>query len=317
MTATQADLLMPFHKVSNFRGACDLLCIYGAAFGLAAFASHWQNPIVSLLAIILIGGLQNGLVSLQHDAWHHLCFRPLKVNDFICSWLTGYAVGASYHFNQVRHSGHHAYFGTARDPDRVTFINDGKETPTQVVRYFVYILCGGTIVERVRLIIAKDKDKSLPGMDLRPKHMPSPAAELFCIALAQCVLMALFSLTGNWWNYWVYWLLPLVTVAAFLTTSRQFIEHANPADDPSPEDRLYDFDANLVEQFFFSPAHFHHHAFHHAYPKIPHYSLGKAKEHAKSNGLKYTCRLRLGYTAAFVEHMQGLRGAQGKLETNQ
>jgi len=318
MSTIQADVLIPFHKVSNLRGAWDLLSVYGATFAVTLIASHLNNPIVSLLAIIIIGGLQNGLVSLQHDAWHHLCFRPNKLNDVICSWLTGYAVGASYHFNQVRHGGHHAYFGTARDPDRVTFVNDGKETPAQVIRYFVYILFGGTLIERIRLILAKDKSlqQTIQGMDLRPRKMPSPMRELMCVAIAQCVLMATFTLTGHWWNYWLYWFLPLVTIAAFLTTSRQFIEHANPDSDPEPEDRLYDFDANIVEQFFFSPAHFHHHAFHHAHPKIPHYRLINAKEIAKSNGLTYRYRLRRGYVAAFIEHMRGLQSTQGKMETS-
>jgi fatty acid desaturase len=314
MTPVDADGLVPFHKVSNLRGTWDLLSIYGCIFGCTVLAAHLQNPIVTALAIILIGGLQNGLVSLQHDAWHHLCFRPIKLNDAICSWLTGYAVGSSYHFNQVRHSGHHAYFGTERDPDRSTFVNDGKETPAQVIRYFVYILIGGNMVERIRLITAKDK--SLPGMDLRPRHLPSAVRELIYIATAQFVLMALFALTGQWWHYFLYWFLPLVTIAAFLTTSRQFIEHASPSPDPEPADRLYDFDANVVEQFFFSPAHFHHHAFHHAYPKIPHYRLIKAKEFAKSNGLKYTYRMRPGYVASLIEHIHALHKFESKMETS-
>ncbi len=114
-------------------------------------------------------------------------------------------------------------------------------------------------------------------MDLRPPYMPSAATEFVCIAIAQFVLMGLFALTGNWWHYWLYWFLPLVTVASFLTTFRQFIEHAHPDNDPLEAERLNEFDANLVEQFFFSPAHFHYHGFHHAYPKIPHYQLGQAR----------------------------------------
>ncbi len=141
MTPEEADVLAPFHKVLNLRGAWDLLSIYALIFGITTLAVDLNNPVLIVLAVILIGGLQNALVSLQHDAWHHLCFKPNKLNDLICSWLTGYAVGASYYFNQVRHSGHHAYFATDRDPDRVTFVNDGRETPTLVLPIFcLYIV---------------------------------------------------------------------------------------------------------------------------------------------------------------------------------
>jgi fatty acid desaturase len=314
MTPVEADVLTPYHKVSNLRGAWDLLSVYVLIFAITVFAGRINNPFVTVLAVLLIGGLQNGLVSLQHDAWHHLVFRPNKVNDLVCSWLTAYTVGASYYFNQVRHSGHHAYFGTAKDPDWITFTNDGKETPAMVLKYFGFILCGGMLVDRVRVIFARDK--TLPGMDLRPPYMPSANVELACIAIAQLILFALFSLTGHWWHYFLYWFLPVVTVGAFLTTSRQFIEHAHPDNQPLPEERLNEFDANIVEQFFFAPAHFHLHAFHHAYPKVPHYQLTRARAEARAKGLTYKGRVRPGYVAAFVEHMQALHRPAGKMEIN-
>ena len=151
MAPVEADVLTPFHKVSNLHGAWDLLSVYALIFAITVVAAQVNNPLLVVLAVVLIGGLQNGLVSLQHDAWHHLVFRPNKLNDLLCSWLTAYTVGASYYFNLVRHSGHHAYFGTTKDPDRVTFVNDGKETPALVLKYFAYILCGGNMIERLRL----------------------------------------------------------------------------------------------------------------------------------------------------------------------
>jgi fatty acid desaturase len=79
-----------------------------------------------------------------------------------------------------------------------------------------------------------------------------------------------------------------------------------------PADRLQEFDANFVERFFFSPAHFEHHAFHHAFPKIPHYRLIAAKHYARENNVAYKTRLRSGYIATLIEHIRGLK--QNKLE---
>jgi fatty acid desaturase len=309
MTSTQNQLetFHAYHGVSNWRGAFDLAAHYVVAFGLMAIASHYPHPAVIVTAFVLIGGLQNGLMSLQHDAWHHLCFKPQKLNDVVCSFLTAYTLGSSYYYNQVRHRGHHAYFGTAKDPDQETFLNDGRETPSRLIAYFTYVLCGGSLVERVKLILTKNASE-LPGMDLRPKNMPSRSQELGCIVVAQLSMIGLCALTGHWWNYFAFWFAPLVTVGAFLTMARQFIEHANPsAGEVEPAVRLQEFDANFVERFFFSPAHFEHHAFHHAFPKIPHYRLIAAKQFARENAVTYKTRLRKGYVAVFIEHIRSLK----------
>jgi fatty acid desaturase len=305
-TQNQPEVFHAYQHVSNWHGTADLLFHYVAAFALMTVASHSGHPALYVVAIVLIGGLQNGLMSLQHDAWHHLCFKPKPLNDAICSFLTAYTLGSSYHYNKVRHLGHHAYFGTERDPDRETFVNDGKETPGKLIGYFTYILCGGSLVEKVKTVLSKNPAE-LPGMDLKPKNMPSSKQELLCIVVAQLGMIALCALTGHWWNYFVFWFLPLITVGAFLTIARQFIEHANPdsgAIDPAL--RLQEFDANFIERFFFSPAHFEHHAFHHAFPKIPHYRLIAAKQYARENGVTYTTRTRRGYVAAFIEHIRSL-----------
>ena len=306
-TQNQLEIFQAYQDVSNWRGAADLLFHYGSAFGLMALASHYPSAFTFAAAFVLIGGLQNGLMSLQHDAWHHLCFKPHKLNDSICSFLTAYTLGSSYYYNQVRHRGHHAYFGTVKDPDQETFLNEGRETPSRLIAFFAYILMGGSLIEKVKTILTK-KQHELPGMDLKPKNMPSSVQELVGIAIAQAVMFGLCALTGHWWNYFVFWFAPLVTFAAFLTIARQFIEHANPGmGEVPPVDRLQEFDANFIERFFFSPAHFEHHAFHHAFPKIPHYRLIAAKRYAKETGVAYKTRVRTGYIATLIEHIRALK----------
>ena len=47
---------------------------------------------VYLLAIVAIGGLQNRLIVLAHEAWHRKAFRPVRLNQLSGAWLYSYLV---------------------------------------------------------------------------------------------------------------------------------------------------------------------------------------------------------------------------------
>lgn len=300
-----SESLRQFNRVSNVRGTYDVCRYYITIAAVIWLACHFNNPAVYVVAFLAIGTLQHGLSSLQHEAWHFLCFRSHKVNDFVGGWFYAYPIGGLYHFNQVRHRGHHAYFGGPKDPDRETYINYQRETAPRYFAYFVGILLGRFILEKAALVLVKTKQEH-PGLDLRSKNMPSTRVELVRIACAQLVLMAIFTLSGNFWNYWLLWFLPLATVAAFLSVWRQFTEHATPSDDVPSSERLFDFDANFLERLVIAPVSFNLHAFHHSFPKIPHYRLRQAKKEAKAKGVSYSHIEKQGYIASSLQHLRAL-----------
>lgn len=299
------DLLAPYCAVSDARGVYDLLSRYLGIFAVAWLAHTWGNWFGYLLAVIVIGTIQHALINLQHEAFHYLCFRSRRVNDFIASWFYSYAIGIPYYFNQTKHRGHHAYFGTEKDPDRETYINAGKFPGSGCVLYLTKVLLGGSLWGLLTRFKTR-KDAKLPGMDLYNPKAPSTRVEYLYVMLSQIPLFLIFWLIGGWWYYFLVWLLPVVTVFMFLATLRNFIEHANPEDDVTPEERLFDFQPTPVESFFLAPVNFQMHAFHHAFPKIPHYRIKQARQAVRDNGIAYPGREVGGYLAVLWNHIRSL-----------
>lgn len=310
---SKSEALKQFHGISNLRGTWDLVWRYSFAAGLIYVAVHTHNLAVAITCFILISATQQALLNLQHDAWHQLCFTPKRANDIITSWFYAYALGSAFYYNQVRHRGHHAYFGTENDPDHETYSNTGRDTPLSFLLFLAKLLLAYRFVDGALMVVrsAKNKDasKSLPGMDLRSERTPSLKTELACLATAQLLILGVFYITtGSILNYVFFWLLPMYTLANFLSVFRRFMEHANATTDGlAPADRLFDYQPSVIEKFFVSPAHFELHAFHHTFPKIPHYKLYQARAHALENKVHFVYTQRGTYFAALIEHINGLR----------
>ncbi len=49
----------------------------------------WTNPLSFIIAVIVIGGRQLGLVILMHDAAHRALFKNTRLNDTLGAFLCG------------------------------------------------------------------------------------------------------------------------------------------------------------------------------------------------------------------------------------
>ena len=49
--------------------------------------SWWWNVPVTMLAIVLVGGLQHRLSALAHEASHYMLFRHRALNELISDWF--------------------------------------------------------------------------------------------------------------------------------------------------------------------------------------------------------------------------------------
>ena len=85
----------------------------------------WAIP-VTLLAIVLVGSVQQRLATLTHEAAHYMLFRNRLLNEITSEWFCMFPIYGTTHRYRVQHLGHHQYPNDPeRDPDWVQMTKSG------------------------------------------------------------------------------------------------------------------------------------------------------------------------------------------------
>jgi fatty acid desaturase len=91
----------------------------------AGLSWFWAIP-VTMLAIVLIGAVQQRLATLTHEAAHYMLFRNRLLNETISEWFCMFPIFGTTHSYRVQHLGHHQYPNDPeRDPDWVQMTRSG------------------------------------------------------------------------------------------------------------------------------------------------------------------------------------------------
>jgi fatty acid desaturase len=125
-------------QTDNVRGwfyiAREYLLLAGFIAGTIGFYSWlessqhsllWAVP-VTLLAITLIGAVQQRLATLTHEAAHYILFRNRLLNELTSEWFCMFPIFGTTHSYRVQHMGHHQFPNDPeRDPDWVQMTRSG------------------------------------------------------------------------------------------------------------------------------------------------------------------------------------------------
>jgi fatty acid desaturase len=121
--ALPKDLVQQLTQRSAWRATAAILhdmTVLAAAIGVALY--FWPNPLVIVVAVIIIGTRQHALFVIAHEAAHYLLFQNRKINDFAgraCATVQGLSM-CTY---RVIHRLHHNNLYGELDPD--TALHDG------------------------------------------------------------------------------------------------------------------------------------------------------------------------------------------------
>jgi len=277
--------LRHLRRVSGVRGAGLVLHAWGVIAGAMALYAAWPNTVTLVLAILLIGARQLGLMVLMHEAAHwRLATRP-RVNTGIARWLCAYPVGAEIGAYRRRHHLHHRHTRRADDPDLAL------AAPYPVSRWAFWRdvladLVGLTAIQRALAWRPPDGG----GVAAVWARWRGPL-------VANVALLAALTAFGQARLYVLLWLLPLVTWYQVISRLRDIAEHALASEDDDPLRNTRTVLAGFLARAFAAPYWVNYHLEHHLLVFVPCWKLREAHALLLAKGYRPRMEVSSSYAA--------------------
>lgn len=239
-----------------------------------AVAAAYPNPLVIVLAIVLLAGRQLGLSVLMHDAGHRTLFRTPWLNDVVGQWLCALPVLNDQPSYARGHLDHHRKAGTREDPDLPNY--QAYPVSRESFRRKVFRdLSGQTGFKLVSYIL-----RGASGVVSSEKR--ASARPFMQQLLVQFALFAILWACGMGWTY-LLWVAAFMTVFMLIVRIRQVAEHAAVPDlyDPDVRMNTRTVEAPWWQCMLFAPNGVNYHMEHHFMASVPCYRLRALREHLR------------------------------------
>ena len=279
-----AAMLAQLRRRSNLIGLALIAHGWGVIFLSMAAFYLLPNPITFLVAVMLIGARQLGLVVLMHDGAHNALFRTQSWNNSFSDWLCAYPLLARTDAYRRYHLQHHANTQQQGDPDLVLsapFPITRKSLRRKIIRD----LTGQTAYQqRKAQIINAFTPPALSNPSLR-QRLAHFWRKLGGSVITNLVVLGVISLVFHWSYYLMFWLLPFMTWHMLITRFRNIAEHAMVPDDNDPLRNARTTKAGWVMRAFIAPYWVNYHVEHHVLMHVPCYRLVRLHKAMLAQGL--------------------------------
>jgi len=112
-----AKLLQPLFKTNNYSHPFALVLNWVIICIVIYICVAYFNPLLYLLAILIIGARMHALAILMHDATHFRFLKNHNWNDLITNLVTAYPIFTTIATYRENHLRHHRHLNTEHDPD--------------------------------------------------------------------------------------------------------------------------------------------------------------------------------------------------------
>jgi fatty acid desaturase len=298
-SAPAASSLLSPEQLANVRARSDVrgvwLVVHAWAVMIAAAAAvvWYPNVATYLLAVMVIGSRQLGLLILMHDAAHGALCKTPRLNHWLAQFACAFPTLADTAIYRAYHLQHHARTQQSDDPD-IVLTGHYPITRASLRRKLWRDLRGqtGYAQRKVQLRHALG-DPGWPWSQ-RLRHYCSSFGRQ---TLAQVVLLGAAAAAGYGWVYFALWLVPLLTWQQLVLRLRNIAEHAvvRAADDAFGNARTTL--ATPLERVFIAPYWVNYHLEHHLLMWVPCYRLPLLRRYLQDNGYGERIETEAGYLA--------------------
>jgi len=237
---------------------------------LAVFwmADTWTNPLILLIAIILLAGRQLGLAVIMHECGHNTLFNKRSTNQFVGQYFAANPNFADLHNYAKTHTRHHQLAGTPEDPDLPNY-QAYPISRASFKRKVVRDLTGQTGYKLLRFVL--HNAAGVFSADPEQRKRAAPFAQQVLVSLVFALLL------GVLFSPWAYllWLVAFMTSHMLIVRIRQVAEHAAVPDqfDPDARRNTRTTIPQLWERVLFAPNYVNYHLEHHFMASVPCYRL--------------------------------------------
>lgn len=261
-------------ELSRWKSLVLCLAIYAAAAGLAWVGGRASGYWLALPAMIVISGLQNHLLILQHEGAHLLLYPNKRVNDLIADVFCCVPFLNLEKNYRSFHLTHHKYVGSPqRDPEIIFYSHEGyryaRRRGWPLVKMLLLDLCGFHYN-----IFIKDTLNFLTEQKKSGRLDPVNARDLALYAAVWGGVGVPAVLYGFWFDVLLFWVLPQPFFLFYLLKLHGYGEHTG-ATGPTEFERTWVHVFHPIADFFIYPINSGFHLEHHLFPKVPWYHTRK------------------------------------------
>ena len=226
-----------------------------------------MNPLVYILAVIVVGSRQRALMNLLHEASHSKLFKNRPVNDWIGRFFTCYPMGASFSAYQNAHFIHHGLlWDEEKDPKTIRYKTLGLITPpADQLTFFRRHIVRPLLLAHVAYNIAA-------ALSLKGERRLETLVRFGFLALVLVGVIVAHILP----SFFFFWIVPFCTSFQIIRYWNEMAEHAGLPDYNAWMATRSWRSTFLMEWLLAPHSDDLYHLAHHLFPLIPHYRLATA-----------------------------------------